>query len=468
MANFSLILDIDEFGIKALIIKETIKGVVIEESCQVATEDLVVSEQTEKKDESTLFFQHLKKISEKINLKVCSTAILFIPSSIISFRDITLPFKSKKKIRQVLDYELEFMLPLNNANYLSDFIITDISLSDNQNFIFSASVLEQLVENHFISLSHFGIRPELITIKGYVKASWLSEKEELSKILFIDIQENEKTLSFVINKKVVFLRSFNLSDSGKELVNNIFNTFLSFKQKTRINLLFDKIIVTSDKDTNRDMLDIFEDKFQCPIEYAVIEEDLLSFLLKEKKNLLNLCQSQYKSDSFFKKNIKQIFTTTAIAIFLLLLSLFSIHMDIASLEKEDRLYKDSQVVIFKNTFPKQKKADYPYMEMKAKVLSSKSTQSEKDKNILIQKGIRAIDIIFELSDRVPDNVDFVVSRLLYNNNRLIFSGFTDDFNNIDKIKNSLEKSDIFPKVNISKAAADKKDGKVLFKFAIGF
>ncbi len=41
MANFSLILDIDEFGIKALIIKETIKGVVIEESCQVATGDLV-------------------------------------------------------------------------------------------------------------------------------------------------------------------------------------------------------------------------------------------------------------------------------------------------------------------------------------------------------------------------------------------------------------------------------------------
>ncbi len=469
MASFSLILDIDEQGIKALIIKETIKGVDIEDSCHVFTKDLITGEQSEEKEERNFFFESLKSISIKIDLKNCSTATLFIPSSIVSFRNTTLPFKSKRKIRKVLDYELEFMLPLNNTKYLSDFILTDISLSESQNYIFSASVSKDLVENYFASLLHFGIKPELITIKGYVKADWLVRKEEVTKILFLDIQGDEKTITFVINSKVVFLRSLQFFNSEQDFVQTVFNTYLGFKQKTRIDILFDKIIITSDQDPNDDLSDAFKARFQCPVEYAMVGgEDLLTFLLKDRKSFLNLCQAQYKSDSYFKKNIKKIVATAAIAFFLFILSLFSMHLDIYSLEKEISLYKDAQIAIFKQTFPKQTKIDDPFMQMRANVAASKGAKSKKDTNILTKKGIRAIDLMFELSERIPDNVDILVSRLLYNNERLTFSGLTDDFNNIEKIKNSLEESDIFSHVNISKAAADKKDGKVLFKFIIKF
>jgi general secretion pathway protein L len=474
MASFSLILDIDEQGIRALVIEETKKGIVIEDSCHVFTKELFTSDNSDQSEqkEPNLFFETLDLISKKINLKDCFTAILFIPSSIVAFRDTMLPFKSKSKLRQVLDYELGFMLPIDNTKYLFDYISTNITLLDQQNLIFTVSVIEKLVKNYFDSLQHFDIKPELITIKGYLKAEWLAKKEDSSNIIFLDIQGFEKTLSFVINNKVVLIRSLKFVSSTENLVSAISNTYMAFMQKTRIDLLFDKIIITGKRDIEQGagdkLIEMLSRAFQCSVEYAVVEGDLLKFLFKEKNSLLNMCQAQYKKDSFFKKNIKKVAATVAIAIFTSILAFVNISLDITSLEKELFLYKDAQVSIFKQTFPKQTKIQDPFMQMRALVSAPKAVNSDNTTNILRIKGIRAIDLLYELSERIPDDIDIVVSRLLFNNRRLIFSGLTNDFNNIDRIKNSLEKSDIFPSVNINKATADKKDGKVLFKFIIQF
>ncbi|MCK5100461.1 MAG: PilN domain-containing protein, partial [Desulfobacteraceae bacterium] len=171
---------------------------------------------------------------------------------------------------------------------------------------------------------------------------------------------------------------------------------------------------------------------------------------------------------FFKKNINKVIATTTIAAFALILFFSNIYLDISSLEKKLSLYKDAQVKIFKQTFPEQKKIVDPFMQMRALVSASKDNKNRQNSDSLAKKGIRSVDLLFELSEKIPDDVDIIVSRLLFNDNRLIFSGSTDNFNNIDKIKTNLEKSDIFPSVNISKATADKKDGKVLFKFVIKF
>ncbi len=472
MAEYSLILDIDELGIKALVVNETIQGAIIHDKCHVFTNELPAPEELEQDQEYNQFFETFKLISKKIDLKDCTTATLFIPSSIISFRNTILPFKSKGKLKQVLDYELGFMLPLNNTEYLSDFTLTDIPLSVDQNFIFSASIPEHFIKNYFNSLDHFGIKPELITIKGYVKAGWFAKKEALPKIAFLDIQGDENTLTFVVNNKAVFVRSLKSSGSTQKLGQAIFNTYIGFKQKIRSDLMFDKVIITSDKttniETNDELINILNSKFQCPIEYAEVEEDLLSFLIKEKRNLLNLCQEQYKNDSFFKKNTHKFFATVAIAAFVCILFFFHLFLDISSLENNLSLYKDAQVKIFKQTFPKQTKIIDPFMQMQGLVSSVKNGKSNKTTNILKEKGVRAIDLLHELSERIPENVDIVVSRILFNNSRLILSGSTNNFNNIDKIKNGLEKSNIFPNVKISKATADKKKGNVLFKFIIKF
>jgi general secretion pathway protein L len=467
MDNNSLILDIGEQCIKALVIKENSQKAVIHGNCQVFKNDV---EQSEK--EFNFFHESLKIISKKIDLKDFSTATLFIPSSMISFRNSTLPFKAKRKLKKVLDYELTFMLPLNNTTYISDFTYTDISLSENQNHIFSASVPEHFIKIYFDSLNDYNIKPELITIKGYVKANWLAKKNDVSKIIFLDIQEEEKTLTFAVNNKVVFVRSLKSSDVPEALAQEIYNTYLSFKQKIKLELIIDKIIITSGDDNTSEchdkLSDIFTSKFSCPTAYTAAEADLLLFLIKEKKNLLNFCQAQYKNDSFLKEHIRKIAVTAGIATLIIAFGFLNNYLEISSLEKKLSLYKDAQVKIFKETFPKQSKIVDPFLQMKSMTKSTKKTNLKGSSNILEKQGIRSIDILLELSDKIPAGIDIVTSRVLFNGNQLIFSGSTNNFNNIDKIKNSLKQSDIFHKVNISKATADKKDGNVLFKFIIKF
>ena len=66
---------------------------------------------------------------------------------------------------------------------------------------------------------------------------------------------------------------------------------------------------------------------------------------------------------------------------------------------------------------------------------------------------------------IGDNLNDI-SRFLLNKERLVLSGTTDNFNNVDKIKGIIESSQMFRTVNISSAAADKKDNRVKFKFII--
>ena len=77
-----------------------------------------------------------------------------------------------------------------------------------------------------------------------------------------------------------------------------------------------------------------------------------------------------------------------------------------------------------------------------------------------------MDIISELSKRIASSIDVEISRFLFNNGRLVLSGSTDNFNNVDNIKSKIESSDLFEKVSISSAAADKRGDRVNFKFII--
>ena len=106
--------------------------------------------------------------------------------------------------------------------------------------------------------------------------------------------------------------------------------------------------------------------------------------------------------------------------------------------------------------------------MTAKVreaIEKSSNRGDEDRRIK-NKGLKLVQIMDELSKTIPSSIDMETSRFLFNNGRLVLSGSTDNFNNVDNIKSKIESSDLFEKVSISSAAADKKDNRVNFKFII--
>ena len=79
---------------------------------------------------------------------------------------------------------------------------------------------------------------------------------------------------------------------------------------------------------------------------------------------------------------------------------------------------------------------------------------------------RSIDVLLKISQSIPDNIDVVLSRMTIGANEVTISGETKDFNNVDEIKNRLEKDELFKEITIASANMDKSGSKVLFKLKI--
>ena len=101
--------------------------------------------------------------------------------------------------------------------------------------------------------------------------------------------------------------------------------------------------------------------------------------------------------------------------------------------------------------------------MKSKLKEIKKGGSGSEQNAV---QTRSIDVLLQISQSIPENVDVVLSRMTISADEVTVSGETTDFNTVDDIKNRLEKSESFKQITIASANMDKSGKKVLFKLKI--
>ena len=107
-------LDIKDDFVAAIQVASTLKGYQITASTRVSIEGENGLENA------------LKEIFDQADLKsdVCHSSI---PAERISYRNLRLPFKDPKKIRQPLPFEIETMVPFHIEDLLVDFSVIDRS-----------------------------------------------------------------------------------------------------------------------------------------------------------------------------------------------------------------------------------------------------------------------------------------------------------------------------------------------------
>jgi len=110
MTEIFLHLVLDKRGIKAKIIEQDHRHAVIKNQCHVLFNDLPDIKSGTKENPDT-FEAGVDFIVGELDLESCSKAIVLVSDLLISFRNLELPFKSQKKIEQVLPFELETHLP---------------------------------------------------------------------------------------------------------------------------------------------------------------------------------------------------------------------------------------------------------------------------------------------------------------------------------------------------------------------
>ena len=87
-----------------------------------------------------------------------------IPASIVIFKELTLQFNDPEKIRMVLDYEVETMLPFAIDEAVIDFIITKTNKETLASDVLVAAVRNQDLQDHLTLYQQAGIEPTCVSI----------------------------------------------------------------------------------------------------------------------------------------------------------------------------------------------------------------------------------------------------------------------------------------------------------------
>ena len=482
MSRKILGLDLGDNAVSGVLISSSLRGNVIEAAARVPFEE-------GRHDPEKALFDALGLFTEDMDISgsVCNVSL---PASNVCFRNLQVPFREEKKIKQVLPFELEPTLPHPVENLVIDFRKTGSNSNESSNLI-TAAVEKTKIEILLDVLSAYKIDPEIITTRGYPTALCLSDTSDLpDSWILCDLGRNTLSLFFADKGQIVLARSTLTCQSetaaaGPELCTQVKRTLLAFEDIYQHDYEPEILFVSGSGCANLD----WEPEIAHNLEIPVVKADLtqnkiikaiqnpgqlsepdkmnnsLALACLELAGLkgLNFRQGPFERKKQWVIHRKNILTSSLVALLVFILAFSNILLDTYLLEKKVTRLNREIVDIFTATLPDVKRIVDPLQQMRVKIQDAGQTlllPSQTGKNI------RTIDILDELSAGIPKKADVELTRVVISRESMLISGNTDTFNSVDDIQNRLEKSPVFRKVTISSANMEKSGNRINFKLKV--
>ena len=503
MPDTILGLDIGSSSIKAIQITGGMKGY------QLIACDQVLIAKDEGLDEG------LKALSEKISFQgnICISS--FQPDH-VSFHNIQLPFKDKKKIAQTIGFELEPMLPFSVDTITTDYTIANHS---EKSRILSASIQANTLDQYLNHLATHNLDPEVVDISGVPTAvQFASQNNEGNNALFIDIGSDTSSLVFFMHGSVVLVRSFpfggntitraiskskglseeeaevqkcgaetqNFADvvepGVKAFCQQIQNTLHAFRYEAIKDSATKKVFLTGGGALYPGLPAMLGDFLELPVELFDLAKltglemtenisaswnpslmnTALALALRDTKakGSFNFRTGKFtkgKKYEQFKKELKRIAIYAAIVLVVLSGKFFTGYY---VLQKHHDHYKNEIRATFKKTLPNVKRIVDPVHQIKVKV------REVRESKFLPAESLgrdTVVDLLRDIALRIPETAGIDISRLIIDEKRVRLKGYTDTFNTVDEIKNSMKESNYFTEVSISSAQHDRSTDSIRFE-----
>ncbi len=477
-------LDIRHDAVSAVLIKSGIKGTAIDAHVHVP---LLAREADE-----TGWVAALETIVKKMDISG-SVCVASFPADEISYRNIQVPFKGQKKIKKILPYELEPTFPFPTHDLIIDFVTLKLPDNINDNNLITAAVEKSKLQSFLDTLATFNIAPETVTVGGYPIAVCLTHLlDDRKNWLVVDIDSNNVAIFFILSGGVCLIRSFPIRSNSrsykiKSICSTIRQTHAALEKMIGFEFDPDGLFITGcgldDLGFEQDMgealglsierVDLLRDtdliKHQDPPKSWIpfLMDNALSLALMEVEgaNGLNFRKGPFASKKFWEENKKGLIQTGVFFALVVALAFFNVFIDSYFMGKRLTRLDNQTTDIFTSTFPDVKKIVDPVQQMRIKI------QAARKKELLpgeAEKPIRAIDILNNISQRIPSETDVTLTRMVIGLENVVISGDTDTFNSVDNIKSRLEQVDSFKKIIISSANINKSDNRVRFKLKITF
>ncbi|WDP88822.1 MAG: PilN domain-containing protein [Desulfobacter sp.] len=421
-------------------------------------------------------------------LSECKQAVVTLPPDWVWFRYTSLPFKDKKKLGQILPLELTPSFPDPDPPVVQDFHVSKYPVKGNLYLVFTGTLAKTKIQGIFTALSAMGIAPAVITPRGLVQAlAFAREQRDYSELLYIHNTRTEAILTLVKEGFPIMVRALKQmeSDPAPSLAREIRSTLacagvrLNLAPETLRGLpvflssqapeegLADRINAAL-KEAGRPLQEAGRPPLQVK-EVAVPPWEEMVSADHRPAHLLNFCVGPFRTNSFWNKYKGRLITTLVLALLVFGLGVIDLHRKNSALDARITSVRKASMAVYQRTFPRSGPvpAHAPLMLMESKVKQARLSRPGQGATALPQvPRIGVMEILHELSARIPGDIDVEITRLALNHDRLVLTGLTANFNHVDRIKGLVQASPRFKNVSIQSAAADKTGKQVRFKFIL--
>lgn len=490
----SLGVDIGDSRITGVVLEQQRKKLSLVASCSVA-----VPEGTDPAAQVGLLCQRLDWRGEGVS--GCG-----LPLSMLSVRNLTVPFKDVKKIAQILPFELEEQLlaPI-------DSLVTDFSVAKTTDdgalvvaFALARDTLQDMLAAMRDCLDPDVVTPAMVPLVAQIVRH---DKRRQGTVL-VHLDQHSGSLALILNGKAVFYRRlpypeqmalhspFHFAEdqvamtdqaAAEECIHRFSRTIKRSLEYFRMEFKEDeqpeRVVLTGPLAEFSTLAEIMHTTLGVPVETLDLLaansvscptamrlqwqgqhfDRALSLALQGLRRLeIDFRKQGYvKKRAFFSSRKRLIGTISAAAAAVVCL-LGALGYDYHRLQQRDKALGEEMTAIYKSTFPGVGKVQDPYVEMRARL---KSTQGPQAPGLLQFGGRRMLGLLADISARIPTHVALQVNRLAIDRESVTIKGTTDTFNSVETIKSSLAASPKFKSVQIVSATADqeKKNGTVRFE-----
>ncbi len=480
MSRQILSIDIRETSIAAVVLSTGLKSNTIDGCAHAAIPP--VSDDVQNPLQAAI-----RNLQEQLHLERPNVVVSLPPHQTIC-RTVSVPFKDEKKIRQVLPFELEPSLPVAVDTLVVDFQSTADPVITG---VLAAAVDRNYLESVMETLTALDWRPQLVVPGNFPLALALAGQAETGEenLLFLDVGLKKATLFAIQSQRIIMARALGAdlaTDMGIEaLALKIRQTLTAFADVQAGGFEPSKIYFSGpafvDAETGRRLSEALEmptqvvnlrqtdDKLDAAHAldrwHPCLFDDALALALVEAEGrpCLNFHRSGSPLRNYWTTYRPYLRGPLALLAAVLLLGLLGVVLNSIILTRQVNALDAQIEAVFSETLPGTRRVGDALEQMKSEIKRAKSggIDSEHGPN-----PVRTIDILLQLSQSVPKELDMVFSRLVYGNDGLTLSGEAAAFNAVDEIKSNLEKSGLFKQVTISSANMDRGGNKVLFKLKI--
>ena len=260
MAKKILGIDIRHSGVSAALISSSLKGERLEDHAYipVKTDDPASPEFAE------AIITALGRMDTAGALCITS-----LPARGISFRNVTIPFGDVKKVRQILPFEMEPLVPYPIEDVVTECAaVRSRSGEDKSNDVLAMAIPVSDLQSHIDICAAAHIEPDVITVSGFSTAlSLIDMTEESEAWLMADISDCSTTLFIVLDGTIRDVRTVAAgTERPKILVNELLRILTAYIDIHRQPISPETLFLTSDGAVDNGIDRMLEDALKLPVQ----------------------------------------------------------------------------------------------------------------------------------------------------------------------------------------------------------